>query len=565
MATEVAKKRQWLALNHHRNTRGLPLDFDRFPYLRAVYADNSENIVMQTGTQTGKTEWVTCDSMALISLGLSYQHVQPKDDLRGLFLRTRIAAPISKTKYYKQHVAVRGSLVEWKQRGTMRVTFSNVPNEMIAFPADAVSVDEVDFCDLNNLNLLPDRMMGSDYRFERRTSTPTTIGHNAVKNINYYYQHSDQKKWYVECSHCGEWQELNWYRQVVEEERDKGTGMLLGFRLRDDDWHERCGRDILLICPFCGGDIDRLGSGRWVAENPKVTDVSGYQISKLPSPLISVQEMYHAYNTAQGNPQAMQRFCNSYLGIPYQGVGDKITEEMIDANRQVYSMIGYNLSRLSDREASMGVDVGQQWLDVRISDHPSPGVRRLLFAGKVKWNAIAELVRVFRVRLMVIDEEPERQKVLELQDKLDIRVVAALNRQLLTGESNPSVDDVRTKNDVKKITLDRTIWMDRVQQTYVRRQNLVPSNWRSLIEGKYREEMTTPTRTVEIDNQGRERFVWTQGKDHQFLADVYDLVATQIAFPGSGGHSGIGMSDPFPFRITTEKTTLTEDWMFEMD
>lgn len=527
MGQEIAQRRRLFALKYHRNTKGKPLDLERFHFLQQPYADAADSIVMQTGTQTGKTEWLFCDAMALISLGLSYQTVQPKDELRAMFLKKRIVDPIKTTPAYQQYCQVNGNFVNWEGAGSLRVTFSNVPNEMIAFPADAVGVDEVDFCDLNNLALLPDRMMNSDFRIERRTSTPTVTGHAGLPNINFYYQESDQKVWVNPCPKCEHEQEITWEGNIVDEERDS-TGELMGFRLRDADWSRGCGRDVRCFCENCGHPMDRLGPGRWFAMNPGA-EASGYNLGKIPSPLVTITEMVSAYTKAQGNPVALQRFSNSYCGKTYQGAGDKITERLLLLNMQPDYAINADTHIYQKLQCSMGIDVNGASLDVRISDHPMPGVRRARFIGKVGWGDLPKLIEQFKVRLAVIDEHPERTKALEFQEAAKCRVVLCMEREL-NKKISPALEDIMEKGLPANAQIDRTIWMDLVRMSFVRRQNWLPYNYRTLCEGQYAKEMLQPTRVMEVDSSGNGKFVWTSGQDHSFHADVFDLVASTLGF-----------------------------------
>lgn len=565
MGVEIARKRLWLAAHHHRNSKKMPLEFGRFPYLRQLYADVSDNIVLQTGTQTGKTEWCACDMFALIALGLDVQNVQPKDELRAMFLRSRIIEPIKAAEYYDQRCSFSGNFVRWEGGGTLRITFSNVANEMIAFPADSVSVDEVDFCDLNNLNLLPDRMMNSPYRIERRTSTPTVSGHSGCKNIAWYYDLSDRKKWHVPCPSCKRLQQILWETHIVEEKRDPLTGALRGYSVRDTAWEKnKRKRDLYPICPHCGDPMDRLSErGVWIPENPDSL-ISGYQISKIPSPMVQLSEMVRSFEEAQGSPTALMRFWNSYLGLVYKGAGDKLTRDILQACVRAFHMSGRSFAGACSKGTSMGVDVGEK-LDVRISDHPDVGVRRARFIGKVRWEDLDDLVRDFNVKCCVIDEEPERSKALEFQAKAKCRVITCLTRQLLSGDSSPSLEDLRNDSERNRVTIDRTIFMDRSLQQFVLGKNWLPTNWHEQSDGWYEDELLHPTRILEVTNQGRQQFVWTSGKDHSFLADVYDLVAANIHFP-RGNLPGLAEGHrPFMSRPLGANPLAAVDSVFDMD
>lgn len=236
---------------------------------------------------------------------------------------------------------------------------------------------------------------------------------------------------------------------------------------------------------------------------------------------------------------------------------------MLDENTESYILLGMSGVSLSSLACSMGVDVGAKQLDVRISDHPRDFVRRARFIGKVSWVDLPELVRAFNVTICVIDEEPERSKVLELIDKLPCRVIACCTRNVASADTIPEIDKVAKDIDEKRITIDKTIWQDRVQQTFIRRQNWIPKNFRSLSDGLYLTEMTTPTRVIDIDNAGRQKFVWTSGNDHSFMADVYDLVATTLGFSANSLGSMVDASGPAVFDVSGVRRWISSGRVLE--
>ena len=561
----IAERRAELAVKHHVNTRGEPMDFETYPYLEALYGDPSEQIILQTGAQSGKTEFLVVDAMAVISLGIPYQFVLPKDDIRALFMGTRVKSLKSKSKYYKEHLDTSGNLISWNgaDGGVLRVTFSNRQDEMLSFPADCIGVDERDVCNLNNIVELNSRQLQSEFRIARHASTPRVPGE---ETINFLYNKSDRKEWHISCPHCETEQQLDWFRNIVEETRDDVTGELQDATLLDSDWTPTCGRDIDALCVSCGKPLDRLGAGRWKKLNPKSLP-SGYHLNKLPSPRVDVQEMYAEYESAKYHPKRMQNFCNSFLGLPYAGSGDKITEDMLDrcatGNPMEPDLIG-SLSR-DLCPCSMGIDVGPESLDVRISRYPFDFNGRVaVYIGKVKnFLTIYDLINSYRVSVCVIDAEPETRKTTELQSHFRGRcsVVRCYERKLLTVTD--ALEDMEARAKAREqgiLTIDRTFMMDSVQASYARRQNQIPKNWRYLSNERYLPEMTTPTRVYEVDpNDGRPCYTWTHGNDHSFHADLFDLVASRLGNFTSGGMSwSVGKAAVFAIEsnslITAEKS-----------
>jgi len=534
LGIRIAQRRAELAVLHHVNTRGEPLDFTAYPYLEALYGDPTEFIVLQTGAQSGKTEFLVCDAMAVISLGIPYQLVQPKDDIRALFMGTRIKSLQTRSEYYKGKLNTSGNLIHWKgaEGGTLRVTFSNRQDEMLSFPADCIGVDERDVCNLNNIVELSSRQLQSEFRIQRHASTPRVPGE---ETINALYNESDRKIWVIVCRECDREQPLDWFTNIVEETRDSVTGELRDAVLRDADWTPRCGRDIRPLCVACAKPLIRLGLGRWKKQNPAAMP-SGYHLNKLSSPRVDIAEMYNEYRKSKFHPKRMQTFCNSYLGLPYAGSGDKITEELLD---RCASDVPMEIDALvpisrSDAPCSMGVDVGPASLDVRISCYPhNSDARVAAYIGKVKdFTKLYDMVNTYRVSVCVIDAEPETRKTSEFQQFLKGRclVVRCYERRVLTVSDALENPEQRAKaRQYGLLTIDRTFMMDSVQASFARRKNVIPKNWRYLSNQKYLTEMTTPTRVYEVDpHDGKPCYTWTHGNDHSFHADLFDLVASQL-------------------------------------
>ena len=515
----------------------MKLDFDRFPYLEAIYSDTSTDITLMCGVQSGKTEWITVDAFALLSMGISYQLVQPKDDIRVLFARTRLDEPISRSPYYQEYIKSVGSLYKWLGdgfSGILRVVFSNREDEMIAFPADCIGVDEVDKCNIDNLALLRDRLLGSEFALSRRSSTPTTEGNDRSQVICWHYNNTDQRQYYVPCDSCGHEQRIDWFKSIVEEQRDVDSGRLEGYKLRDSSWNLDKERDILPICLSCGLPFNRLNRGRYYPSThvPKTVWQRGYQFNKLLSPLVRLRDLWSDYEKSVSNPYQLQRFFNSILGMPYSGEGTKITENMI--YRCVKPYVLQQEVDIHEGPCSMGVDVGPEFMDVRISSYPVKGrrLRRLEYANKVRDSkTLHELVTRFNVKVCTVDAEPETRLMLEFQRTARCSVYVCYSREK-QGYTLKDLLLVKVQQS-KRMTIDRTIMMDSVLESWVKMDHELPKNVSYLSDGDYIKEMVNPTRVIEVDDKGREKYVWTSGADHSFMADVYDFCSMVL-----GGFAG---------------------------
>jgi len=477
------------------------------------------------GVQSGKTEWMVVDALALVSLGISYQLVQPKDDLRVLFCRTRIDDQLKRCQFYDSHVSSVGKIYKWIGTGIFRIVFSNREDEMIAFPADAIGVDEVDRCDLNNLSLLPDRLLGSDFALFRRSSTPTTQGNESIQNISWHYDQGDKRKYFVPCEHCGFKQEIDWFKTIVQEKRDS-SGKLGDYELRDKDWKPELDRDIYPICIQCGLSLNRLAKGTYypTVETPQVVKRKSYNFGKLLSPLVTMRGLWEDYGLSIHNPFKLQRFFNSILGTSFIGEGTKVTTQMLYSCIRNYILQG-NLDKC-EFDCSMGVDVGPEWLDVRISSYPYEGqqIRKAVFISKLKtFEELYPLIDRFNVNTCVIDAEPETRQALIFQQGANCAVYVCYSRE----KSGMILSDLlleKVKLE-RRMTIDRTLMMDCVLETFIKKEQELPKNIAFLSEQRYVLEMTNPTRVLDVDDKGKEKFVWTRGADHSFMADMYDYCA----------------------------------------
>jgi hypothetical protein len=316
----------------------------------------------------------------------------------------------------------------------------------------------------------------------------------------------------IKCSHCGEWQPLDFFVNVVEKTSE------IEYRLLDKDWKEIEDRDILLFCRKCYEKIDRLADGEHVARYPE-REISGYHFSQLFSPTKTIREIYMQFQKGLLDPSIMEIVYNSRLGIPYAGSGDKLSAALLDekcADDYVMPDTG--------KECTAGIDVNWPKLHIRISDYPSPETRRAVYIGTVSSFAeVSNLFARYNVKCAVIDFAPERHKVREFQDQHPQILWAC---EYASGEL-PGYWKIDEES--KLITVDRTQSIDERNSEILRGHNRLPSNFRTLDGGEYIKQMEAPTRRFD-DARQKPRYIWDEGDedDHHFHADNYDYLASRI-------------------------------------
>ena len=528
MLVRLRDRRVAFALDHHRNTRGEKMDLTGFPHVTALYESMSLCIVLQGSVQSMKSEFAIVDHFAAAYCGLSVFFVVPKYEARTTYVQNRVDKCVQQVPEYKRIIGESFfDNVTMKNfgKGVVKYVGSNVLADFKEFPADMIVVEEVDECDADNVEYALDRLRASRYQFRRYLGNPKLTG----RGINKYFQQSDQREWEVPCFDCGEYSEMDWFKSIVEEVRDK-EGNVIDYILRDKEWAEGCRRDINIICPRCGGVLDRVSmDGRWVPKFPAKA-IEGYHISIMCSPINSISGMWVKFREAITDPLRMQQFYNSYLGLPFSAVGNKVTEALLlkCVEHEFAFTIGDGEAYINEDghagPCAMGVDVGGNF-DVQIY-FPEGRRRRLLFAGKVKHlDDLYDLVQRYSVEKCVMDSMPE---VMMAQDFQEGCRGLMCDTWLCRYGSEGSDRRVNYDPMNRLLTTDRTAALDRSFAQMRGKRVTLPENFASILGGEYVAEMCGPVRQITEDAKGNQRYEWSKCKDHQRHADVYGMLAANL-------------------------------------
>ena len=320
----------------------------------------------------------------------------------------------------------------------------------------------------------------------------------------------------VQCPHCNEWQELDWYVHFVDQD-DGGR-----WRLRDagDDPVA----DARPLCAKCGRPFDRLGPGQWVITAPDKSEAAhGYHVSRLfgapgndgvnARPII--REEFERFQSAQGSQFELQIFHNNRLGIPYVNKDEKITDAILDNCRGDYDLpynrtTGYTVA---------GVDQGKNF-HVRISELQN-GERIPRYIGILQsWPQVNSILDEFHVTTVVVDAQgggyAETRAFVEQRE-------GAYMCYYVSKDSVTNQYVLDNKHQVVKV--NRTELCDVFIACLKNGTCLMPRNYASHLKGELKSQLMTPVRT--IDAGGRP--VWTKGVDHFFHAHVYETVAVLIS------------------------------------
>lgn len=129
--------------------------------------------------------------------------------------------------------------------------------------------------------------------------------------ITQQYEQSNKQKFHVPCPHCDHEHELVFENVKFEWKIIDGGRR----RIPDADTAE-------LQCPKCNNVISEaervrmIKKGHWVVTVPEITDIMGYHISRLYSPINSIKSIVQDFAEAHYTFD-LASFYNNVLGLPY--------------------------------------------------------------------------------------------------------------------------------------------------------------------------------------------------------------------------------------------------------
>ena len=521
------KPRLWLARFHHVNVHNKPMEFgDKYRFLIPLYNMMDErDICCEKSVQCGMSEWMIVSVLHEASIGLRILYVMPNIDLRGKFVKDRVDRPLKLVPYYVKLVKEsygESAAIGLKHfgKGLLNFVGSNSPAEFISYPADALYIDEVDECNQQNLEMAPDRLDASDYKYERR------IGNPSVENwgIDSHYLESSQGKWNIRCHSCNHWQVLNFFKNVIEKTSD------LTFRILSEDDDE-----VYTICMKCGVKINRMKKGVWV-DTFTNKDKKGRRVNQLFSANVTMRKLVDQYSKALGNAKKMQIFVNSKLGLPFSSSENKITYSLLKKAEagSNYTLKDSSVYMNSFQRVYVGIDVGTYYY-VIVRAVLSNGKRQLIDARKIEvtQHLVNYLKKIKNIKYMMIDEHPEIREV----EKIKKAVPKLYSCNYHLGHTVLAIRRTRDKwKKEKRVTIDRTFVLDEVKADFVRQIMLNPLDAKDIYNdsmedyGEYFEQLLSSTRIfVEEANQNRGRFEWREsGPDHFFHAEAYCKLAEMV-------------------------------------
>lgn len=510
----------YLALGHHKNTRGKRIRFtDRF--LLQIYHDDSRHRIFRKCVQVGISEMFVITSIGAAIKGETILYVMPTIQLSNTFVSERFDALLRTIPYYTNLLTDgvdNKTLKQFGDSGSIYFTGagSSKGNESQFFSsvaADWLILDEYDKISM----LIGEHKIGSAYS---RLKSAEGGGHiiecanprASGVMIDGKYRDSCQWTWMVPCNHCGKWQDLQWsgvMRRLNDYE----------YVPHDTTWSIGSSRDMHYYCAYCHSPMDRFHEkSQWVAKYP-TNQRSGYHISRLMSHLGNISDMVAEFTAAIGNTTLMQVFYGDTLGLGYLAENAKI-----DDTHLLQSVSpGYYMPPHCREMTIAGVDVHKIFLHIVIARVVGDQLVPVFIGKLIEEDDIETLFRRYAVGVAAFDAMPETRMIKRLKSS------SALKHVIYAVTFSEQRQDLDFKtHDIK---VSRTEMLDSVQSRIVSRGFGFPENIREICHGEYLSQMTSNVRVSDTDDKGRqiERWVCRPGlEDHFFLATGYMTVAHTI-------------------------------------
>ena len=416
--------------------------------------------------------------------------------------------------------------------GVIKAGSGESEKDFAQFDADVYVIDEADQCsDPDLIRSGTQRYENSPYKFEFYIANPKEKG----SFINRELENSTHKKWQCECSKCGKFSDIDFFKTVVKEVRDE-KGNLLSHSLRDTEWKVGCGRDIHIKCPHCEvGNLDRTSSkNHWLITNPD-GEYDGYHMPSLISMRRDVSFIYNNYVKGLKSPSEMATFYMTNLALPYESKAGGLSDNLLKNAASGTPFKAAEEENFACRTlehpgpCSMGIDT-RTVLDIRISSIGTGNKRIAEHIGKYtvsNTDDIIRLIRDYNVKVVCIDIGPEQILANNLQ-RIGVETGAFVcYRVKYKGKGKNRDYEI---NDVEGIlTVDRSESLEMTRSSLALGLDILPENYDEILNGVYKQEMTSPYDILITKSDGTSVKRWeNRGPDHAFHASNYDRLAFKI-------------------------------------
>jgi phage terminase large subunit GpA-like protein len=267
--------------------------------------------------------------------------VQPTGSLADAFSKDRLNPMLQDTPRLRGKVSdervrskERGNTIKQKRfpGGSLAIIGANSPANLASRPIRVVLYDEIDRYPIN-VGKLAQREGDVISLGKKRTttfwnrkilggSTPTIKG---ISAIEYRYESSDKRRYFVHCPNCNHAQYLVW------------TNM----KWRKNEHGVHLPETAAYMCEKCAELIDErykhsmVLNGYWKATAP-FNRIAGFHIWEAYSPWVSWPQMVELFLKSKDKPEDLQTFVNTSLGETWQDKGAEVDPTSLPGRVEPY-------------------------------------------------------------------------------------------------------------------------------------------------------------------------------------------------------------------------------------
>jgi phage terminase large subunit GpA-like protein len=542
-----------------------PWRTSRTPYLREIMDALSVTspivrVVFAKGAQVGGTEagnnWI---GYVIAHAPGPMLCLMPTDSTAEGNVRTRIDPLIDSTPAIRDKVPRRGSkeggnTLDRKDfpGGVLNIRGANAPANLRSLPIRYLFLDEVDAYEFDldgegdpiALAQARARTFGRS-RKEFEVSTPTIEG---TSRIAASYEATDQRRYFVPCPHCGEYQTIEWPR--IKWDSDTSAPYL--------------------ACEPNGCAIEErhkprmLSAGEWraTAECSDPT-VRGYHLSALYSPLgwYSWAQARDDFLTAkrEKNEAKLKTWVNTVLGETWKEAGEAPDWELLYARRESYAS---NWVPAGGLVLTGAVDVQKDRLELEIQawgprlEHWTidrrmlPGDPAVLDGERSPWTALSavlseswphELGGRIAIGVLAVDTGAETQSAYAwCRSQGPGRVMAIKGSDALsTIISTPRPVDIQRNGQTIRngvmlwqvgVSVIKSEIYGWLRQRRSESDEIKPTGWAhwpDSLDQEHFKQLTSEVLRTKVDKKGYRKRFWSQIRDRNEALDlsVYNRAA----------------------------------------
>ena len=385
-------------------------------YMQDIMSDPARHIAVMKGTQARITTLFMLRAIHKLRYGLYPKGViyyfHNKDSVED-FSKTRFGPLIANNPCIKKFLKSTNSVFA-KQVGKAFLTLKGASATTIiqgkkdggavrSTPADEVIRDERDLFDEDMAKMTVDRLLDSDFKKEVDLGSPTIpdVG------IHKVFNNSDQKFRLIKCLAC------NKYTSVSEE-------FPKSIKYKKDDTHSKAYP--YMACIKCGKEIFAKNS-EYVAKYPDrynerypMEGISGYHVGYFNTAKFDATFLMQEHMEAVLDTSLMGRFHNTYLGLPYIPVEDRLRQQ------DVFNCCGDDLMVSSSSVGTaMAADI-MKTNRVVIAEKKRNGGAKIIYMARVStFDALYDLVGRFNVKSAAICLRPYEESFRKFQTRCSKR------------------------------------------------------------------------------------------------------------------------------------------------